>query len=180
MKKKKSPAWIRQAKEMNRTRRENQKLCERYPFLIPWNRFSGMLITEARDGGFWPGSPEKIPHYKMDYTELDAMPTGWRKAFGIQMCEDLRDALVEDGDLYRYRIVQLKEKYGSLNMSDNGWKSGSRVPEIIDRYEKLSERTCICCGRPATRITTGWISPLCDDCNSGEKSVPIDEGLLLF
>ena len=38
--------------------------------------------------------------------------------------------------------------------------------EFRDREteHKLSAYTCICCGKPATRITLGWISPFCDDC----------------
>lgn len=156
---------------------ENRKLCERFPFLTPWNRFSGKLITECMDGekGYWPGSPEKIPEYDWSYTELDDMPDGWRKAFGMQMCEEIREALVEDGDLNRWRIEQLKEKYGSMRLYDNGTKVGSRIPAIIDKYERMSERICVSCGKPATRITKGWICPYCDDCCPDGGWVPIDE-----
>ena len=73
---------------------ENRKLCEKYPFLIPRNRWSGMRITEAQDGGYWPGNPEAIPEYDYEYTELDSMPEGWRKAFGIQMCEEIKQELL--------------------------------------------------------------------------------------
>lgn len=165
---------------MDETKEENRELCERYPFLIPWNRFSGMLITEAQHGGYWPGNPKDIPDYDYEYTELDEMPCGWKKAFGKQMCEEIRNALIEDGDLDRYRVVQCKEKYGSLCWYDNGVRVGSYVHDIIRKYERISERTCIVCGKPATQVTTGWISPFCDDCciNCGEeKSVPIDEWL---
>lgn len=163
---------------MGRTQEENKRLCERYPFLIPWNRFSGMLITEAQHGGYWPGSPNEIPDYDYEYTELDELPEGWVKAFGEKMCEEIRDALIDDGDLDRWRIVQAKEKYGSLVIYDNGIKEGSRVHDIIDKYKNISGWTCIVCGKPATRITTGWISPFCDDCciNCGNgRSVAIEE-----
>lgn len=163
---------------MERTQEENRRLCEKYPFLIPWNRFSGKLITEAEDGGYWPGVPDKVPEYDYEYTEADDMPDGWWIAFGEQMCDEIKEALIEDGDLDRWRIVQLKEKWGSMRIYDNGHKVGSRIPDIIDKYERISERTCIVCGKPATRITKGWISPFCDACciNCGpEKSVPIEE-----
>ena len=145
---------------------ENKRLCDRYPFLVPWNRWSGKLITDCAAGetGFWPGDPDKIPEYEYEYTGLDDMPNGWRKAFGELMCEEIREALIEDGDLDRWRIVQLKEKYGQLRLYDNGHKEGSRIPDIIAKYEAISEHTCIECGKPATRITTGWICPWCDDC----------------
>ena len=145
--------------DRHRRIRENKELCERYPFLIPWNR--------------WSGDP--VPDYDYSYTELDNMPEGWRRAFGLRMCEDLRNALIDDNDLYRWRIVQLKEKYGELRLYDNGHKIGSTVPMIIDRYAKLSMRTCIQCGAPATRMTTGWISPYCEKCCPNERSMPIDE-----
>ena len=156
---------------------ENRKLCERFPFLVPWNRFSGKLITECMNGekGYFPGNPDDIPEYDWSYTELDDLPSGWRKAFGLQMCEEIRDALIEDGDLNRWRMVQVKEKYGSARIYDNGHKRDSRIPDIIDKYERMSERICIVCGRPATRITTGWICPYCDDCCPDIQWIPAAE-----
>lgn len=96
------------------------------------------------------------------YTELDAMPKGWRKCFGISMCKEIKASLKRSNYLYKYRIVQIKEKYGSLRWYDAG--SPEEVKKIIQKYEYISERTCIICGRPATKISQGWISPYCDDC----------------
>ena len=161
-----------------KTKRRNKKLCKQYPFLIPWNRWSGYLITECTDGkkkGYWPGNPDEFPTYNYSYTELDNMPIGWRKAFGLQMCQELKDELVKCDDLDRWRIVDLKEKYGSMRLYDNGYKSDSKIPDIIAKYEGLSARTCIICGKPATKITTGWISPFCDDCCPNERAVSIEE-----
>lgn len=166
--------------EVERSKEENKRLCDRYPFLIPWNRMSGKRITEAGDGGYWPGTPDKVPEYDYEYTEADEMPDGWWIAFGEQMCEEIRDALIEDNDLDRWRIVQMKEKFGHLRIYDNGVKVLSRVHDIERKYEALSMRTCIVCGKPATRVTTGWISPFCDDCCincAGERSIGIDEWL---
>ena len=89
MGKKQALPWMKKAKKKEKEKRErakvcaeNRRLCERYPFLIPWNRYSGMLITEGmtRDG-YWPGSPKERPRYDWSYTELDEMPEGWKKAF---------------------------------------------------------------------------------------------------
>lgn len=97
------------------------------------------------------------------YTELDAMPEGWRKVFGIQMCKEIKAALKKHkGALHKYRITQIKEKFGSLRWYDN-W-STEEVSQIIRKYESISARTCIDCGKPATKISTGWICPYCDDC----------------
>lgn len=96
------------------------------------------------------------------YTELDSMPEGWRKAFGIQMCKELKAQLKKDHYLYKYRITQIKEKFGYLHWYDEG--SSREVQDIISKYEDISWNTCINCGKPATKITSGWISPYCDDC----------------
>lgn len=155
------------------TKEENRALCERFPFLIPSNRWSGIRITEAADGGFFPGAPEEIPEYDYEDTELDAMPAGWRKAFGEQMCQEIMDELVANDMVDNYRITQIKEKYGSLRWYDNGFTR--KGYDIIDKYERLSVRTCIVCGKPATRMTRGWICPYCDECCPDEAWDPIDE-----
>lgn len=73
---------------MQSNKESNQKLIERFPFLIPRNRWTG-----------------KIPEdYDYSYTELDSMPDGWRKTFGEQMCEDIREELVRAEYLDQYRI----------------------------------------------------------------------------
>lgn len=97
------------------------------------------------------------------YTELDHMPTGWRKAFGIQMCKEIKKELIKYNYLYKYRIMQIKEKFGTLRWYDNGSPNGC-VNKIINKYENISYHTCIVCGKPATKISKGWISPYCDNC----------------
>lgn len=125
---------------------KNKKLCKRYPFLI------------QRD---WNDKP-------LDYqfTYLDDMPDGWRKAFGTEMCEEIRRVLVKANYLNKYRVLQVKEKYGSLRWYDGcvPLSISRELQDVIDKYEEMSVRTCICCGRPATKISTGWISPFCDKC----------------
>ncbi len=161
---------------MKTIKENNKTLCKKYPFLIPRNVFSGKRITEGK--GFWPGSPEAEPEYDWEFTELDNMPKGWRIAFGEQLCDELKTELDKAGLTDKYHIIQIKEKYGSLRWYDAG--NTAKGHEIIRKYETLSETICIRCGKPATRITTGWISPYCDDClpeYNGKKvySIPIKE-----
>ena len=104
------------------------------------------------------------------YTELDAMDTGWRKAFGIQMCKEIKDALLRTGGrkaLMNYRIAQIKEKWGSLVWSDCG--ASQEVHKVVAKYEYISERTCISCGRPAKGLSRGWICPYCEDCAGDQE-----------
>ena len=103
-----------------------------------------------------------IFHCIPTYTELDDMEPGWRKAFGIQMCKELKTQLKKEHYLYKYRITQIKEKWGYLHWYDEG--HSDEVHKILHKYEEISWNTCIMCGKPATKITAGWISPYCDDC----------------
>lgn len=106
------------------------------------------------------------------YTELDSMPQGWRNAFGMDLCKELKTELKKHGALKNYRIMQIKEKFGGLRWYDN--RNTKHGYEIIQKYENLSYYTCINCGKPATRISTGWISPYCDDCLK-QNYIPISE-----
>lgn len=99
------------------------------------------------------------------YTELDSMPEGWRKAFGIQMCKEIKSAILKSGGrkyLRKYRIMQIKEKFAQLCWYDSG--QTPEVKQVVEKYEGLSYYTCIDCGKPATKMTGGWICPYCDDC----------------
>lgn len=106
-----------------------------------------------------------IFHCVPTYTELDAMPCGWRKVFGIQMCEEIKRALLETGGrkmLHNYRINQIKEKFGLLRFYDS--HSCEEVFRIIHKYEYISQHTCIKCGRTAKYQTQGWIENYCEKC----------------
>lgn len=130
---------------------KNYILCKRFPFLRIKNVWNGKKLS-----------------YK--FTELDSLPNGWRKRFGIDICNDLNNAFKKSQIKHfnrMYFITQIKEKYGTLRWYDNG------VPEdivkeydgIIKKYEDLSGVTCIECGKEAQiRDIGGWYEPLCDKC----------------
>lgn len=124
----------------------NKELCEKYPILIIHNRLTG-----------------KIPD-NYDYTELDGFPEGWLKAFGMNMIKDMQEhinTLLKETQQALY-IVDIKEKYGYLRVYLSGYTEELR--KIIRKYEEVSKRTCIKCGKRATKISTGWICPWCDEC----------------
>lgn len=82
----------------------NKALVEKYPFLLPRNRFT-----------------DEVPDdYDWTYTEMDSMPNGWRKAFGDQMLREIKEELLKFNFLDEYRILQIKEKYGTLRWYDGG------------------------------------------------------------
>lgn len=105
-----------------------------------------------------------IFHIIPTYTELDALDAGWRKVFGIQICRELKRALLEDGGrkrLKKYGIDQIKEKFGVLHWYDHG--GNEETNKILAKYEYISERTCIVCGKGADYVTRGWIEPYCKE-----------------
>ena len=122
--------------DYTREQLKNWILVNKYPFLIPkyWNRDS-MTYEADKD-------------YDYTLTELDAMPDGWRKAFGEMMCEEIKDELVKHNCLDEYLILDIKEKFGQLRWYDNGTPIGCNVSQIIDKYSVLSENICIICGKP--------------------------------
>ena len=107
------------------------------------------------------------------YTELDAMEPGWRKAFGIQMCKEIRKQLIKEKKLFKWRIVQLKEKFSGMRLYSNF--ASDELYDIIDKYEQISYKTCGVCGKPATKISKGWIYPYCDDCIGDRNFTEIDK-----
>lgn len=101
------------------------------------------------------------------YTEWDAMPVGWNKAFGKQYLKDLKKQLKKDKMLYKFRIMDLKEKYGTARLYIN--YGSPELYNIINKYESLSWNTCIQCGKPATYTSKGWIAPYCEECVNNSK-----------
>ena len=110
----------------------------------------------------------QILHCIPTYNEWDAVEPGWNKAFGKQYLKELRQQLIKDKMLYSFRITQIKEKWGRLQLYC--YKASEDVYKIIDKYENLSWDYCIKCGKPAKYISKGWISPYCEDCvNKDDK-----------
>ena len=96
------------------------------------------------------------------HNEIDAMDDGWFRAFGMQLLDELKAQLKKDKMLYKYRIMQVKEKFGGLRWYDSA--SSQEVFNILQKYEDMSYHTCISCGRPADYITSGYILPFCKNC----------------
>ena len=116
-------------------------LCWKYPFLkYRWEK-------------------DKFFQTSCWYYSIDI---GWRKAFGLQLCEEIKQALIRHDFLYKYNITDIKEKMGELVIYDDG--APEEVHDIIFKYGYISSRTCFICGRPAKYRTRGWIEPYCEDC----------------
>lgn len=135
------------------TRISNIWLCIKYPFLRPANRWTGKRVKWLT----WAGS----------YTELDAMPSAWKHDFGIKMSAEIAASLKKTGGrkaVKKYRIMQIREKYGYLWWYDAG--STEEVHRIIAKYCRYSTTICQYCGKKADYCTGGWSTYLCKDCMS--------------
>ena len=139
---------------MNREQRKNKELTEEFPFLLPHNKFSGR-VPDA---------------YEYEYTELDMLPEGWKNAFGLDMVKDLKEILVKHNCMEKYRIYDIKEKWGVLRWDDLGVPDSAETEhaEWLDKYEELSAETCASCGRPA-QGKTKWSVPCCTECMHGSR-----------
>ena len=100
-------------------------------------------------------------------TIMDDIPSGWRKAFGLQLIADI-DQYLKKHNIKDYVVYQVKEKWGELRWYDNCC-STEMYRDIIHKYELQSRNLCIHCGKVATRFTKGWITPVCDKCTKKYK-----------
>jgi hypothetical protein len=117
----------------------------------------------------------QIFHCIPTYIEWDAVEPGWNKAFGKQYLNDLKKQLKKDKMLYSWRIMDIKEKWGCLNLYYN--YGSEELYSLISVYEDISWNTCIKCGKPATHTSKGWISPYCEECvNKDDKYKYIERG----
>lgn len=135
--------------------RKNLDLCMKYPVLIPLN---------ARNDN----------DYMYEYSSLDQMPSGWRIAFGEDWARDVQDVLnklpkEERDEVY---VMDIKEKYGFLDVNFNYYSE--ELYAVLEKYKKLSRRICVGCGKPATKISWGWICPWCDTCSKMIRAETID------
>ena len=128
----------------------NKELKELYNWLKPRNCWTGELI-ETDD----------------DFIELDFMPIGWRISFGDKMCKQLDKILKKAKYTDKYRILEIKEKYGSLRWYDNGVPKEiyKKYNKWINKYEKKSKHTCADCGKKGKiDYKKYWLIPLCKKC----------------
>ena len=131
------------------TQEQNKKLVERYPFLLPRNVFTDELEED----------------YDYSYIFPLEIPQGWFELF-LQLCEDIRQPLIDANYLDKFRLNQVKEKYNRLDVYHQGVpETASIVDDIISKYSMMASFVCSVCGKPATFETSaGWIVSYCDDC----------------
>ena len=97
---------------------------------------------------------------------LDDFEYGWRKAFGLQFCKDIKKAFKEH-KIPKYKWSkeiyweQIKEKWVALCLYAS---APEYIHDILDYYESISSHYCCRCGKLAKYWSCGWICPFCTDC----------------
>lgn len=100
----------------------------------------------------------------------DNTPVGWEELvdhFLEEMLETAREAVID------YLSIDWKEKWGALDVNfffdtDEFYNALSKV---IAKYRERSKITCAVCGAAATmKDLSGWMMPLCEDCEEGMKN----------
>ena len=129
------------------------KHCKNYLYVI-WFHILNFIMNNVLP----------IFHYIPTYTKWDDIPEGWAKAFGKQYLKELGDAVKRMPKKKRkqFCILQIKEKWSKLIVYVAC--ASDEVYDIIHKYEDLSYKICINCGKPAVKYTSGWVCPYCEDC----------------
>ena len=127
----------------------NKKLCKKYPWLTPRNRWTGKICWFE---------------YPYSHTELDDMPEGWRIAFGDIWCKEYQRVLEKENMVRQFRVEQIKEKWGELRFYHNG--STQALYDLDCSFESISRYICVRCGRLDCPIINnyGWYVPICKEC----------------
>lgn len=107
-----------------------------------------------------------IFHCVPTYTELDAVPYGWRKRLGIDFCKELKRQTIKDYGRKWFRkhlrITDVKEEdelYVGITSGSPG------MYRVINKYGYLSQFVCRDCGEDADKVSIGYYNiPFCDKC----------------
>ena len=128
------------------SRQHRKALTEEYPYLLPRTMTTG----------------EVHPDYDYEFImgEYD-LPEGCMELF-LQCCEDPKEPLIKADRLDKFRFLQIKEKWGRMELYNNG--ASKEVHRIIDKYRFLSQQVCSICGKPASVMTYGYVCPFCSKC----------------
>lgn len=128
---------------MELTNLQRQKLINSFPYLQLRNLWSGKLVENC------------------EYIVGDSIPEGWFRLF-LLYCKNIKSSLEKSNYIDEFMFTDVKEKYGTLRLSNNGEPSSTKY--ITYCYESFSKFVCQHCGSMADRQTEGWIMSLCNNC----------------
>ena len=169
----------------------NTELVERYPFLALHNNWTGKVIEDydpERDGTYLDEMPVgwKIAFGEHMCEELRNELIKWDflNTYSLLQVKEKYGSLrwydngspygsyeknyievpVEDFDSDLYSYQEYYRHYDGNTYKLHKYIDRCKVDDIVEKYTDLSYRTCCVCGKPATKISKGWICPYCDEC----------------
>lgn len=90
----------------------------------------------------------------------DDLPDGWVLEFQ-KFCYLLSYTAFKEG-IGDFEVLQVKEKFGSARVYVAPYNE--KVEAVINSFEGATMRICNVCGKEATKLSTDWILPYCDEC----------------
>lgn len=100
-----------------------------------------------------------------NYKWLELIPSGWiglaREM--VEKCETIDST---------YTVEDMKEKWGALDVYSYHYGNDEQnklINNIEHQAWDKSYHTCVKCGKPATKLSTGWILPWCDECGKDKE-----------
>lgn len=106
---------------------------------------------------------------------FDNLPNGWTRSFVENFRHELYNTLGDFSD--DFVVLDCKEKDGAMRVYWS-WKERPytidelmRINDlyysidcVIDKYSKISYKTCVVCGSPAEEYSKCWVLPFCYHC----------------
>lgn len=90
---------------------------------------------------------------------------------GVETTKRTKQAKVKPSEAFK--IVQIKEKFGTLRFYTNGWTD--EIGAAITEAERASAVTCEDCGEPGKLRGRTWLFTSCDAHARGEPEVDSDD-----
>ena len=141
-----------------------EQMCEELRNeLIKWDwldKYHILQVKEKYGSLRWYTSGVPIGKYSDEYVDVlyDEYKNNWKEYQSKYPSEEY----------YRYPVAGTPEIMRFHKFIDK-----CKIYDIVDKYEVLSTHTCVECGKPATKMSTGWICPYCDE-HAPEGSEPIE------
>jgi hypothetical protein len=99
------------------------------------------------------------------WTEVDGLPVGWKEGFLEEMLYEINEVVNEYDFAETYTVTSALDYHGVLKWAHTGYppEASKEIKEIIKKYEHISTKTCMECGREGKMYSVGGrFLVLCD------------------